>query len=398
MRYAHILSRFTGTPWLITESALSSIASLLESRIHAAPSPAPSAEPSEVPEPESLQVKSTVAVVPVHGILGKHLSMMETMCGGCDFDAVTAMVATAAADPSVSAIVLALNSPGGTATGCAEAYARLGEIRQHAGKPLYAFTDARACSAAYYLAAACDAVFCTSSSEIGSIGTILSIEDRSGQLAAAGVRRFTFKSASMKDIGSPWRAPTPEESTELQQRVDYLGGMFRRDVEAGRSEIAPEVFEKGLTYFGEQAVAVGLADAVVANLESLIVLLHEAHGAGIVASAVAPSAASPARQAAAPRAAAALPPPAAAPAPAADPLAAIKDHLTFNITLPSFSVAAPHVNVAAPPVNVHVDSRLEKDSIAVHQSQTSGGAKKIISDAEGRPIGLAPADPTAAAN
>jgi hypothetical protein len=93
-----------------------------------------------------------------------------------------------------------------------------------------------------------------------------------------------------------------------------------------------------------------------------------------------------------------LPPPAAAPAPAADPLAAIKDHLTFNITLPSFSVAAPQVNVSAPPVNVHVDSRLEKDSIAVHQSQTSGGAKKIISDAEGRPIGLAPADPTAAAN
>ena len=397
MRYAHILSRFTGTPWLITESALSSIANLLESKIHGAAAPASSAEPSEVPAAESLQVKSTVAVVPVHGILGKHLSMMETMCGGCDFDNVTAMVATAAADSSVSAIVLALNSPGGTATGCAEAYARLLEIRQQTGKPLYAFTDARSCSAAYYLAAACDAVFCTSSSEIGSIGTILSIEDRSGQLAAAGVRRFTFKSASMKDIGSPWRAPTPEESTELQQRVDYLGAMFRRDVEAGRASIAPEVFEKGLTYFGEQAVAVGLADAVVANLDSLIAMLHEAHGAGIVAAAVAPSLALPARQAAAPRAAAAVPSPVAAPAPAADPLAAIKDHLTFNITLPSFSVAAPQVNVSAPPVNVHVDSRLEKDSIAVHQSQTAGGAKKIISDAEGRPIGLAPADPTTAA-
>jgi capsid assembly protease len=270
MRYAHLLSRVTGTPWLITESALSSIADLLESRIFAAPLPMPAAEPSEAPSAPPLQITKTIAVVPVHGILGKHLSMMETMCGGCDFDAVTAMVATAAANPAVSAVVLALNSPGGTATGCAEAYARLTEIRQTTGKRLFAFTDVRACSAAYYLAAACDGVFCTPSSELGSIGAMLTIEDRSGQLATEGRRRLTLKSASMKDIGSPNRPPTAEEISELQQRVDYLGTMFRRDVQAGRLSIAPEVFEKGLTYFGEQAVALGLADAVVPSLEALI--------------------------------------------------------------------------------------------------------------------------------
>lgn len=270
MRYAHLLSRVTGTPWLITESALSSIADLLEARIFAAPLPAPMSEPSERPPVPAVQITQAIAVVSVHGILGKHLSSLETMCGGCDFDAVTSMVAAAAADPSVSAVVLSLNSPGGTATGCAEAYARLGEIRQVTGKRLYAFTDARACSAAYYLAAACDGVFCTASSELGCIGTIMSIEDRSGALAAAGVRRLTFKSASMKDIGSPYRAPTPEETSELQQRVDFLGAMFRRDVQAGRPGIAPEVFEKGLSYFGEQAVALGLADAVVPSLEALI--------------------------------------------------------------------------------------------------------------------------------
>ena len=99
---------------------------------------------------------------------------------------------------------------------------------------------------------------------------MLTIEDRSGQLAAQGIRRLTIKSASMKDIGNPDRPPTAQELTELQKRIDFLGALFKRDVLSSRSEINAEVFDKGLTYFGEEAQAMGLADRVVTGLQELL--------------------------------------------------------------------------------------------------------------------------------
>lgn len=272
MRYAHILARVTDSPWLITEPALHAIADLLEARIFSAALAAdPGAESDERAEPLAVSEPIPgVAVISVRGLLGKHLSMMEMLCGGADYDVICGLIDEAARDAHVSALVLTLDSPGGTAVGCAEAFARINAIRAETGKKIWAFCDTKCCSGAMYLAAACDGIYCTPTASLGCVGAMLTIEDRSAQLATQGIRRLTIKSASMKDIGNPDRAPTPEELTELQTRIDYLGGMFRRDVLAGRPHVAPEVFEKGLTYFGEQAVAVGLADAVIPSLALLV--------------------------------------------------------------------------------------------------------------------------------
>lgn len=276
MRYAHILARITDSPWLITEPALGAITDLLEARIFSAGAPRLAAEMAdENSDPVAVVAKAVgVALISARGILGKHLSMMEMMCGGCDYDLLAGLIAEAANDPEVRAIVLQLDSPGGTAVGCAETFARINAIRAKTGKEIYAFCDTKACSAAYYLAAACDGIVCTITASLGCIGSMLTIEDRSGQLAAQGVRRLTIKSASMKDIGNPDRPPTPAELSEIQQRIDFLGGLFKRDVLSGRGDVSPEVFEKGLTYFGEQAVAMGLADRVVASLDDFVAELE----------------------------------------------------------------------------------------------------------------------------
>lgn len=276
MRYAHILSRVTDSPWLITESALAAITQLLEARIHSTEHVI--ATPSADERSESItriEPSPGVEVITARGMFGKHLSMMEMMCGGCDYDVIADLIAGAAADPAVRAIVLQLDSPGGTAVGCAESFARINAIRAQSGKKVYAFIDTRACSAAYYLAAACDGIFCTPTASLGCIGSILTIEDRSAELATKGIRRLTIKSASMKDIGNPDRAPTSAEISELQQRIDFLGAMFKRDVMAGRGRVADEVFEKGLTYFGEQAVVLGLADGVVNSLRDVVAQLEK---------------------------------------------------------------------------------------------------------------------------
>lgn len=293
MKFAHILSRLTGTPWLCTPQAMQSILDLLESRLGRPESmalpPLISRRPGAKPRADSIgedsgysggdgedlpyEVQNGTAIVRVHGILGQHLSLLEQSCGGVDFSAVADAVEHAMANPTVQRVVLDLNSPGGTANGCAETFTRLREIKANSGKPLLAFTDATCASAAYYLAGACDAIFATISANVGSIASILYVEDHSEALAKEGIKRFTFKSATLKDIGNPDRPMTPEEKTILQARIDYLGGLFVRDMKSARPVIAAEVFETGLTWFGTEAQARGLVDDIVPHRDAFLAML-----------------------------------------------------------------------------------------------------------------------------
>lgn len=275
MKFAHILSRVTSEPWFITSDALSSIISLLEARLASGVLMEGGAAPAAEEDDATEAVLPDVAVVRVHGLLGQHLSLMERMCGGVDYQGIIERFAAAVADPAVSAIVLHFNTRGGMAIGCGECYGQLVRLGASTDKPVIAFVDGLCCSAGMYLASACDAIVCTESAMLGSIGTILTVEDHTEKNTKEGVKKFAIKSASMKDIGSPDRPMTEAERTILQQRVDFLGGMFIRDFTAGRlaagATVAPEVFATGLTWFGAQAVEKGLADEVVPSLNEFLV-------------------------------------------------------------------------------------------------------------------------------
>lgn len=273
MKFAHILSRLTSEPWFITPDALAAITSLLEARLARGVLMEAAGDMPAVEDPCEPELPD-VAIVRVHGVLGQHLSLMEKICGGVDYADIVERVAGAVADPAVSSIVLHINSRGGMAIGCGECYGQLMRLRASTAKPIIAFVDGICCSAAMYIAAASSAIICTESAMLGSIGTILTVEDHTEKNAKEGIKRFAIKSASMKDIGSPDRPMTAEEKSILQQRVDFLGGMFVRDFTAGRSAVgavvSPEVFATALTWFGQQAVDRGLADEVVPSLPDFL--------------------------------------------------------------------------------------------------------------------------------
>lgn len=282
MKFAHILSRLKSDPWFITPGGLEAITDLLEARLaHGARFEVQPAramgdgQEDEPAKPYEVRGATATAVVKVNGILGQHLSLMEQMCGGVDYGAITSAVQTAMADPQIARVVMHINSRGGTARGCAETFAALRQIRAASGKPLITFCDGLIASAGIYVAAASDAIFCTESAELGCIGSMLKVEDRTEANAKAGIKRFVIKSASMKDVGNPDRPMTEEERTYLQGQIDYLGGLFVRDFKAGRAPraVAPEVFETGLTWFGPEAVSRGLADGVVGSLDELLASL-----------------------------------------------------------------------------------------------------------------------------
>lgn len=275
MKFAHVLSRLTGAPWFITEDALIRITDLLEARMAGGIPVAGPVFPSELDDEgdDDLPAETPgVGVIEINGVLGSHLSLMERMCGGCDYGDIVAQARGYAMDPGISQVVMHfMTCPGGTATGCPEAFAALRAIKSEFGKPFLAAITGQCCSAGYYLAAACDTIVATESSMVGSIGTMREVTDRSAQLAAAGVKRFVIKSASMKDIGNPDRAMSDEEKNHLQAMTDYLGGLFKRDMQSARPGIAAEVFTTGLPYYaGKDGVALGLIDGVVSDFGLLL--------------------------------------------------------------------------------------------------------------------------------
>jgi ClpP class serine protease len=261
MKFVHLLSRLTGTYWLITDEALENIASLLESRMIAGIALEPKVERVV---PNALSVAGSTATIPIQGVIGKNLSPLEMACGGADVEAVQSAFDRANADPAISAIHLAIDSPGGTVTGVPELARHIYETKI---KPVIAKSDSIIGSAAYYIAAAADEIEVTPTATVGSIGVVAQIRETIDPKSADGRSRLrVFRSGEDKMAGSD--APlTEKQAQHIQARAHYLGQMFRDFVSTARPAVKADSMT-GLAYFGADAVARGLADRVVSSISA----------------------------------------------------------------------------------------------------------------------------------
>lgn len=269
MKFAHILARVTGTPWSATEETLTAVTTLLQSRINGESLPA-AAAPAE-PAPPPVVQAGGISLVSLRGIIGKRLSAMETMCGGCDLDEFSGALSAALADPASDTVVILFDSPGGTVTGTPEMFTRLLEMKGRGTKRIYAYSDTKVCSAAYYLAAACDGIFLAPTARAGSIGVVAMVRDVSAKMEKEGIKLHVFTNGKDKALGADGTVPAAL-AEQLQAEADFLGEMFRGDVMKARPQIAPEAAQ-GRAYYGDEAVRLGLADAVFTTLEDCLAAL-----------------------------------------------------------------------------------------------------------------------------
>lgn len=214
-----------------------------------------------------MSVVDGVAVIPVHGVISKGINAMDRMSGATDVDEIGAMLKAAMADESVSAVVLDVDSPGGSVSGVPELAAAVAELSKH--KPVIAATESLMASAAYWISAGARAIYATPSAEVGSIGVYLPILDESGAYAAAGYKMEVLRSAEtpLKGAGIPGTALTPEQRADLQAGVDYLFSMFSGFVKSHR-RVDSEAM-RGQTLFGNQAKAAGLVDSIGGLAEAI---------------------------------------------------------------------------------------------------------------------------------
>jgi protease IV len=171
----------------------------------------------------------------------------------------------AAKDDRVRAVLLLVDSPGGTVTASDLIYHELRTFRADRKVVMHAHFLGTAASGAYLIAQAADRITATPTTVTGSIGVILMNLNLSGLMEKVGVSDTSLKSGTFKDVGSPFRKPRPADDELLQGIVDSEYRLFCRIVEENRPKVRlsehPELAD-GRIFTADQALRAGLVDEV----------------------------------------------------------------------------------------------------------------------------------------
>lgn len=264
-----ILQKFYGEPWMIHPPAYESLHRQLQARLQrrGAQSIALDDDDEDMPSPAArrcdmdclsqIEIKDGVAIVPIAGVIGKHLSMMEMICGGYDLQTLQDQTLALQNRADVHTVIFRIDSPGGIAAALSDSAQMIMDM----GKRTIAYADYMAASAGYWLAAACDEIHVGSGSIVGSIGTIIGMLDESKAFELEGLKMEVFTGGTLKGIGYAGTSLTAEQRAWVQAQIDHLTDGFRAFVRSRRAGVKDDAMQ-GQWFTGDQAIAAGLADAI----------------------------------------------------------------------------------------------------------------------------------------
>jgi protease IV len=172
-------------------------------------------------------------------------------------------------DPSIKAIVLRIDSPGGAVAPSQEIYE---EVRKAAvKKKIVVSMGSLAASGGYYIASSATKIVANPGTLTGSIGVIMEIPNFSGLMNKVGVKTEVIKSGKHKDIASVFRGIGKDEREILQGALDNVHEQFIKAVAEGRKMLIEDVraMADGRIFTGEQALKAGLVDEL-GNLEDAV--------------------------------------------------------------------------------------------------------------------------------
>ena len=199
-----------------------------------------------------------VAVLSLEGVMAPKANLFMRVSGGVSTQLANTQIESAIADPRVTALVLAIDSPGGSVFGTPELAATVRELS--AIKPIVTVTDATLASAAYWVGAAANGIYISGPTvQVGSIGVVAS--HRYDPKAAGTVTEIT--AGKYKRIASDTGPLSPEGLAYLQGHVDHLYSVFVDAVASYRGTTPESVLANmadGRIFIGQQAIDHGLVD------------------------------------------------------------------------------------------------------------------------------------------
>jgi len=262
-QYPLIANKIYNEPWLITREKHLAIQQVFEAHIAGSADKVlgyDRDEDSGYPKPRFI---NGVMVIPVHGILGKHLSSLEIWCGGCSVEQISEHIKRAEEDFSVREVIFDFRSPGGTVSGIPELANQIGRMRKRAT----AFADLECCSGAIWLASQAKQFYVTESAVIGSVGVYSIYLDRSKQLEEMGIKVNAISSGEFKLTGASFKPMTEEEREMLQARIDGIYAKFKTAITSHRE--IPDEYLQGQVFYGDEALTYGFCDGLVEAIEDL---------------------------------------------------------------------------------------------------------------------------------
>lgn len=266
----HLAARLFGVPLAIHRPKLDVILAVLGPRVGLADL---AAAPGYTPATRTtLGSPPGVAVIPIYGTLVRRTVGLEAESGLTSYAGIAGQMDAAIGNPAVSAILLDIDSPGGESGGVFDLADRIRAASQI--KPVWAVANDMAFSAAYALASAASRVFVSRTGGVGSIGVIAMHVDQSEKDAQDGVHYTAVFAGDRKNDLNPHEPISSEAHAFLKVEVNRIYGLFIETVARHRGIEASAVrdTEAGL-FFGQAAVAMGLADAVGTFDDALAQLL-----------------------------------------------------------------------------------------------------------------------------
>ncbi len=272
------------SPWAITRDKLNEIQSiyyahLKKEKIDFKALEAEAGVPLNNPAQE-VQVIDGVAIIPIQGVLGKKMNLFSQISGGASMQIIERQVVDAVNDEAVKAIVLDIDSPGGTVDGSSELANKIFSLRGQ--KPIVSFASGTMASAAVWIGSAADRVFISSETAMtGSVGVIATHRDISKAEEQSGIKVTEIVSGKFKGITTEHKPLSKEGKAVIQSQVDLLLGHFVADFAKFKGKATEEIKElvgEAQIFIGSQGIDVGLVDGV-STFEALIKNLSENDGA-----------------------------------------------------------------------------------------------------------------------
>ncbi len=210
---------------------------------------------------------SKIAVIPIDGVISMEPGSMR---GGQTVDSVVESLKRISEERTVKAVVLRINSPGGSVGAVQEIYRAVQKVKAN-GKAVVASFGEVSASGGYYIASAADKIVLNPGTLTGSIGVIMQLPNFQGLLTKFGIKFETIKSGAMKDSGSPFREMSAEERRYFSALIMDAYGQFFDAVKEGRkmkeNELKP--LADGRIFSGRMAIQKKLAD-LTGGLEEAI--------------------------------------------------------------------------------------------------------------------------------
>lgn len=209
-----------------------------------------------------------LAIVRIQGPIRS--AMSESAFSAPDAEEIARRLHKLSKNDDVKAIVLRINSPGGSIGAVQEIHREIERCKAK-GKKIVASLGDVAASGGYYLAAPADLIMAEPGTITGSIGVIMQFPTLEGLFQKLGVKLQVVKSGEHKDIGSPARELMPEERKILQAGIDDAYQQFVEAVSQGRKK-SPEVIKPladGRIFTGRQAKAAGLVDELGSRQDAI---------------------------------------------------------------------------------------------------------------------------------